>query len=43
MEKPGDKIIGVKLDEPKLYLNTLGDCWESVWAEDDNLYSVIFN
>lgn len=34
------KITGVKLSEPKVWRNTYGDVWETIWAEDDNLYTV---
>ena len=33
-------IQKVALGEPKMWMNTLGDCWETVWAEDNYLYSV---
>ena len=33
-------ITGMKLSKPKIWLNTLGDCWNTVWAEDDKLYAV---
>ena len=34
------KIIEVKIGEPKLWLNSRGDSWETCWAEDDYLYTV---
>ena len=32
-------ITDVKLGEPKLYNNGIGDTWDPAWAEDDRLYS----
>jgi len=34
------QITGIKLSEPRMLLNSLGDSWEAVWAEDGNLYAV---
>ena len=34
------KITGAALGKSKMWLNTLGDCWENVWAEDGNIYAV---